>query len=112
MPSISAELLAIQQAAEGQSAKAQRHAREQIGIYQAYQQLFFEDGQLREAARIVLDDLTFEAALGFASPTFDYAELAAKEGKRRLLLHIFARFQLSPARARELERQLIQEEDT
>lgn len=111
-PSFSAELLAMQQAAEGVSAKEQRRAREEIEVHRAYQRLFFDAaGQLKADARMVLDDITHAAALGFASPTLDYGELATKEGKRRLLLHIFGRFQLSPERVAKLERTLIQEEE-
>ena len=112
LPSITAELFAIQHGAEERSAHERRRAREQVAIYRAYQRLFFDDaGQLRADARIVLDDLTREAALGFVSPSLDLAELAVKEGKRRLLLHLFARFELSEERLANLERSLIQEEN-
>ena len=67
--------------------------------------------QLKDEARIGLDDMTHAAALGFASPTLDYGELATKEGKRRLLLHIFGRFQLTPEQVARLERSLIQEDE-
>lgn len=111
-PSISAELLAMQQAAEGMSAKEKRRARAEIEVHRAYQRLFFDaNGQLKDDARIVLDDMTHAAALGFASPTLDYGELATKEGKRRLLLHIFGRFQLTPEQVARLERSLIQEDE-
>lgn len=102
----------MKQAAEDQSARAVRLARDRVNVHRAYQKLFFHgDGRLREDARLVLGDIMEEAAIGLASPTLDYAELAAKEGKRRLALHIFGRFQLSEERLRALERQLMQEDD-
>lgn len=111
LPSITAELYAMRHAAEDGSARAKGHARRELGIYHAYRQLFFDQqGALREAAQIVLDDMAREAAIGLASPSLDHSELAAKEGKRRLLLHLFARLELSPERAATLERQLSQEE--
>lgn len=111
LPSITGALYAMRHAAEGKSARARDHARRELGVYHAYRQLFFDqEGALREAAQIVLDDMAREAAIGLVSPSLDYAELAAKEGKRRLLLHIFARLELSPERAATLERQLSQEE--
>lgn len=112
LPSITADLLAMQHAAEDVSSREQRRARQQIEVHHAYQRLFFDAaGQLKPEARTVLDDIAFEAALGMASPSLEYAELAAKEGKRRLLLHIFGRFQLSAEQVANLERKLIQEED-
>lgn len=112
VPSISAELYGIQQGAENKSERAQRHARQQVDVHRAYQRLFFdESGRLTDAARLVLFDIMEEAAIGLASPSLDHAELAAKEGKRRLALHIIGRFQLSEERLRTLERQLNQEEE-
>lgn len=112
LPSITAELYAMRHAAEETSAQAQRRARADLELHRAYQRLFFDEaGQLRADARLVLDDIAHEAAIGFASPSLDYAELATKEGKRRLLLHIFGRFQLSPERLATIERTLVQEEE-
>ncbi|WP_374551966.1 Bbp19 family protein [Sphingobium yanoikuyae] len=112
LPSITAELFAVQQGAESNSVRAKRHARQQVDIHRAYQRLFFDEGgRLTDAARLVLFDIMEEAAIGLMSPSLDHAELAAKEGKRRLALHIIGRFQLSEERLRTLERQLNQEEE-
>lgn len=110
LPSISADLLALTQAAESESSRQQNHARQEIERHQAYRRLFFRKGVLTADARVVLLDLAREAAIGAASPTIDHAELAVKEGKRRLLLYLFGRFELSGERLIQLEKSLMQED--
>jgi hypothetical protein len=112
LPSITADLLAIRQAAEARSGKARNTARSQMTVLRAYHQLFHgDDGALREAAQIVLDDIAAEAGFGIINGSIDHADLALAEGKRRMLLHIIARLNVSPERVHELESQMSQEED-
>jgi hypothetical protein len=58
----------------------------------AYRRVFLRDGELTPDAMLVLEDLAGAAGLGKA---FGYGagadELNAREGKRALLLHLFAR---------------------
>ncbi len=97
-------------AASQLSEKARDAQKRELAIFSAYDRLFFVNGKLREDAQIVLDDLSRRASLGQACPSLDHAELAAAEGARRLLYHIFNRFRLSGTRLEALSRQLHQEE--
>lgn len=83
--------------------KRRRDARER---HEAYLALFFDNGQLRPAAAIVLDDLAEQAGLGAAAPSIDHDELCVLEGKRRLMLHLLSRFRLSAERAAILQSEL------
>lgn len=101
-----AKLLAARNARRGPVAKLVRRGRERTEIHEAYRALFYPDGALHPAARIVLDDLADAAGFGAASSLIDHAELCLLEGKRRLMLHLLSRFRLSPERTAELETQL------
>lgn len=77
-------------------------------VHEAYRELFYPDGAtLSRAGAIVLDDLAQAAGLGAASALTDHAELCVLEGKRRLMLHLLARFRLIPAeKAKSLQTEL------
>jgi hypothetical protein len=109
---MTADLLAMRQVAQAQSGVARHAARSQLAVLRAYHQLFHgDDGVLRDAAQIVLDDIAAEAGFGVINGGIDHAELALSEGKRRMLLHIIARLHVSPERVRQLESQMSQEDD-
>lgn len=75
-------------------------------LHRAYRAVFFdEDGMMTDAARIVLEDLSDHAGLGMATAGLEHEELAAREGERRLMLHLFSRFRLNEAEMANLERE-------
>jgi hypothetical protein len=65
-----------------------------VEVHEAFVDLFFVDGRLRPSAQIVLDDLAEAAGVGMAAAGLEHEELCVLEGKRRLWLHVMARFQM------------------
>lgn len=109
--SLSGEAMAIAQAARGESVKLRHRARKLWGMSRAYRALFFDDkGQLRPEARTVLADLCEVAAIARAAAVLDHDYLAELEGRRRVVLHIFGRFNLPLAEMDRLERDIDQME--
>lgn len=75
----------------------------------AYRKVFLRDGKLTPEAAIVLHDLGLAAGMGKAVPGGTAEELNFREGRRAVVLHLFARLD-----AQTLDRlaQLIREATT
>ncbi len=75
----------------------------------AYRKVFLRDGQLTPEAAIVLQDLGLAAGMGKVRPGASAEELNFREGRRAIVLHLFARLD-----AQTLDRlaQLIREATT
>lgn len=101
-----AKLAAAHKARRGPVAQVLHNRRDAREVHAAYRALFYPDGVLHPAARIVLDDLAHAAGLGAASALIDHGELCVQEGKRLLMLHLLARFRLSPVQIAAFEQEL------
>lgn len=100
------ELMEIRRAATDGSLRARARWIMKMRLHRAYRAVFFdEDGMMTDAARIVLEDLSDHAGLGMATAGLEHEELAAREGERRLMLHLFSRFRLNEAEMANLERE-------
>lgn len=112
MESLSADAFAITQRARSRQAQIQDSLNDTIFLNRSYRKLFFDsNGNLKPEARAVLNDLVAESGIGLASPSLGHAELAAKEGRRRMVLHIFGRFRLPANRIDNLEKFLTKEDE-
>tara|TARA_B100001179_G_scaffold227459_1_gene210022 strand:- start:670 stop:984 length:315 start_codon:yes stop_codon:yes gene_type:complete len=63
----------------------------QLKTRTAYRRLFMKDGELTEAAELVLGDLLKAARFGKDNPLATNEELRERAAMRRLMLHLFAR---------------------
>lgn len=74
---------------------------------EAYQQCFLGvDGELTDAARIVIADLSRLAGLGSAPAGLNDMQLREAQGGRRVVLRIFEFLRLDPAKMRRLAAKL------
>lgn len=110
--SLSAEIAAAERAARSESAKIRGTLLATLRLTKAYRRVFLQPGKATAAdQRLVLGDLIDRSELGRASLTLDAQELAAMEGQRRVVLHIFGRFRLPEGRIRQLETDLTETTD-
>lgn len=109
---LSAEVAALTLAAQGERGKLRRQLRGIFGKRRAYRKLFFNpDGTLKPEGREVLLDLVETAGIGMAVPDLSHEGQTLFEGQRRLVLHVFGRFNLPEGRVDQLERDLTNLED-
>lgn len=107
--SLSAEVAALERTARAESTKLRGQLFGQLRMIKAYRRVFLEPGAASEKDQLlVLGDLIDQSDLGRASVTLDPQALAAAEGQRRTVLHIFGRFRLDNERLRQLRDDLNQ----
>lgn len=107
--SLTAELAAVERAARSERAKLRGKLFDTIRLTKAYRRVFLQPGAATaKDQQLVLNDLIDRSELGRASLSLDAQELAALEGQRRVVLHLFGRFRLDDARLRQLETDLIE----
>lgn len=92
-PDREVELLARKQGTLRERARRKLTLVAKARTMRAYRRLFLDaDGELTHAAALVLADLAAAAQLGVVRPGADAAELNFREGRRAMVLHLFARF--------------------
>jgi hypothetical protein len=107
--SLSAEVATLERKARSESAKLRGQLFARLRIIKAYRRVFLEPGAATEQdQRLVLGDLIDQSDLGRAAVTLDAQALAAAEGQRRTILHIFGRFRLDDERLRQLRDDLTE----
>lgn len=105
--SLSGEVAQLTHAAQGKSAQLRRKVRLLFTRTRAYRTLFFDaEGRLRPEARTVIADIIDKADLHRASLDLDPQALAELEGRRRMAMHIFGRFNVPQSQLDALERDL------
>ena len=67
--------------------RAKKHRR----IYAAYKAMFFENGQLKDDAKIVLKDLVEASAIGEMRADLSNDALRELFGRRKIVLHVINR---------------------
>lgn len=107
--SLSAEVAALEREARDESSKLRDRLFGQLRLIKAYRRVFLEPGAATARdQRLVLGDLIDQSDLGRASVTLEPQMLAAAEGQRRTILHIFGRFRLDNERLRQLRNDLTE----